>query len=159
MAALMASSAKSEQWSLTGGRQSSFAICVFWILPASSTIRGVSYGMKRCFMNERTSLSGQQCGEVWARGNGASASECLESRFGDLAGLFVHLDVETDLYIVRYCQEYRFHVNIRRHRTISEVSLNYGSKWKGQVNIQQGLPLGRIQHRQICDRESQLECC
>ena len=38
MAALIASSARTEQWILTGGSDSSFAISVFLILVASSRV-------------------------------------------------------------------------------------------------------------------------
>ena len=37
MAALIASSASTEQWIFTGGRASSFAMCVFLMVSASST--------------------------------------------------------------------------------------------------------------------------
>ena len=45
MAALIASSASTEQWILTGGSASSLTICVFLIASASSTVRPFTHSV------------------------------------------------------------------------------------------------------------------
>ena len=47
IAALIASSASTEQWIFTGGRFSSSTICVFLIFAASSTVRPLSHSVAR----------------------------------------------------------------------------------------------------------------
>lgn len=99
----MASSARREQCSLTGGRHSSEEISVFLILAASSTIDIVSNLPTRFRIKisswlwcELTRLSLQQRRQITRACNGGTATKRFEPRVGNIARLLIDLDIQSD---------------------------------------------------------------